>query len=80
MFLLLFRLISKEPYIDKTRIGVYGKVRRPRAGVTALWDGVSVGVMGPPVISRLAVLIPAQLFSCQCVTRCHQMLPLARSV
>lgn len=28
MFLLMFRLISKEPYIDKTRIGVYGKVRR----------------------------------------------------
>lgn len=28
-FLFTFRFISKEPYIDKTRMGVYGRVREP---------------------------------------------------
>lgn len=30
-FFFYFRLISKEPYIDRTRMGVYGKVRRTYA-------------------------------------------------
>lgn len=61
MFLLVFRLISKEPYIDKTRIGVYGKVRRTSAGFTVLLDGASVGRVGHPIIFRLALLMSVSL-------------------
>lgn len=54
----MFRLISKEPFIDKTRIGVYGKVRRTHDGFTALWGCVSVWRVGHPRTKGLAVWIP----------------------
>lgn len=52
----MFRLISKEPYIDKTRIGVYGKVRRTYAAFTALWGCVSVGRVGHPITKELVIV------------------------